>query len=115
MPTPRRRTEPMKISVKTLDNTDAGEIELSDSVFGLPVREDLLHRIVHWQLAKRRAGTHKTKGVSEISGTTKKPYKQKGTGRARQGSLDRKSTRLNPVTNAPLVCRLLLEKKKHTK
>src|SRR3546814_11461234 len=87
MPTPRRRTEPMKISVKTLDNTDAGEIELSDSVFGLPVREDLLHRIVHWQLAKRRAGTHKTKGVSEISGTTKKQYKQKGTGRTRQGSL----------------------------
>src|SRR3546814_11219817 len=76
----------MKISVKTLDNTDAGEIELSDSVFGLPVREDLLHRIVHWPLAKRRAGTHKTTGVSEISGKTKKPSNQTGTGSARQAS-----------------------------
>ena len=53
----------------------------------LPVRRDILARVVNWQLAKRRAGTHKTKGISEISGTTKKPYKQKGTGRARQGSL----------------------------
>src|SRR3546814_78603 len=103
MPTPRRRTEPMKISVKTLDNTDAGEIELSDSVFGLPVREDLLHRIVHWQLAKRRAGTHKTKGVSEISGTTKKPYKQKGTGRARQGSLRSPQFRGGAVIFGPVV------------
>jgi large subunit ribosomal protein L4 len=56
-------------------------------VFGLPVRRDILARVVNWQLAKRRAGTHKTKGISDISGTTKKPYKQKGTGRARQGSL----------------------------
>src|SRR5690349_18871461 len=77
----------MKLTVKTLDNGDAGEIELSDDVFGVTVRKDILARVVNWQLAKRRAGTHKTKGVSEISGTTKKPYKQKGTGRARQGSL----------------------------
>src|SRR3546814_8733900 len=103
MPTPRRRTEPMKISVKTLDNTDAGEIELSNSGFGLPVREDRLHRIVHWHLAKRRAGTHKTKGVSEISGTTKKPYKQKGTGRARQGSLRSPQFRGGAVIFGPVV------------
>jgi len=51
------------------------------------VREDLIFRAVNWQLAKRRSGNHKTKGISEISGTTKKPYAQKGTGRARQGSL----------------------------
>jgi len=77
----------MKVSVKTLDNKSAGEIELSEDIFGLEPRSDLLHRMVNWQLAKRRAGTHKTKGISEISGTTKKPYRQKGTGRARQGSL----------------------------
>ncbi|MGO1078229.1 50S ribosomal protein L4 [Inquilinus sp. CA228] len=76
----------MKIAVKTFDNTSAGEIDLDDSVFGLEVRTDLLARMVNWQLAKRRSGNHKTKGISEISGTTKKPYKQKGTGHARQGS-----------------------------
>jgi len=77
----------MKASVITLDNAPAGEIELDEQVFGLPVRKDILARMVNWQLAKRRAGTHKTKGISDISGTTKKPYKQKGTGRARQGSI----------------------------
>ena len=77
----------MKLTVQTLDNEQVGDIELSDEVFGLPVRRDILARLVNWQLAKRRAGTHKTKGISEIQGTTRKPYKQKGTGRARQGSL----------------------------
>ncbi|MGC2857088.1 50S ribosomal protein L4 [Novispirillum sp. DQ9] len=77
----------MKCDVITLDNQAAGSIELDDSVFGLDPRADLLQRVVRWQLAKRQAGTHKTKGISEISGTTKKPYKQKGTGRARQGSM----------------------------
>jgi len=76
----------MKASVITLDNAPAGEIELDEQVFGLPVRKDILARMVNWQLAKRRAGTHKTKGISDISGTTKKPYKQKGTGRARHGN-----------------------------
>jgi large subunit ribosomal protein L4 len=77
----------MKLTVRNLDNQEVGDIELAEEVFGLPVRRDLLARVVNWQLAKRRAGTHKTKGISDISGTTKKPYKQKGTGRARQGSL----------------------------
>lgn len=77
----------MKTNVINLKNETVGEIELSDEVFGLPLRTDILHRMVLWQLAKRRAGTHKTKGISEISGTTKKPWRQKGTGRARQGSL----------------------------
>jgi large subunit ribosomal protein L4 len=76
----------MKLTVKSLDNADVGDIDLADEVFGLPVRGDILARVVNWQLAKRRAGTHKTKGISDISGTTAKPYKQKGTGRARQGS-----------------------------
>jgi len=77
----------MRLTVQTLDNEEVGDIELADEVFGLPVRQDILARVVNWQLAKRRAATHKTKGISEIQGTTRKPYKQKGTGRARQGSL----------------------------
>jgi large subunit ribosomal protein L4 len=77
----------MKLIVRNLDNEEVGDIELADEVFGLPIRRDILARVVNWQLARRRAGTHKTKGISEIRGTTKKPYKQKGTGRARQGSL----------------------------
>jgi large subunit ribosomal protein L4 len=76
-----------RVAVRNLDNQEVGDIELDDAVFGLPVRRDILARVVNWQLAKRRAGTHKTKGISEIQGTTKKPYKQKGAGRARQGSL----------------------------
>lgn len=77
----------MKIAVKTLDNKEAGSIDLDDNVFAVEVRADILHRMVHYQLNKRRAGTHKTKGISDVSGTTKKPYAQKGTGRARVGSL----------------------------
>src|SRR5260221_13095971 len=77
----------MKLTVRNLDNQEVGDIELADDVFGVPVRGDILARVINWQLAKRRAGTHKVKGVSDISGTSKKPYKQKGTGRARQGSL----------------------------
>jgi len=77
----------MKVEVKTLENNVAGEIELSEVVFGATLRKDILARMVQYQLAKRRAGTHKTKGVSEISGTNKKPWKQKGTGRARFGSM----------------------------
>src|SRR5919201_615133 len=92
----------MKASVITLDNAPAGEIELDEQVFGLPVRKDILARMVNWQLAKRRAGTHKTKGISDISGTTKKPYKQKGTGRARQGSLRSPQFRGGAVVFGPV-------------
>jgi large subunit ribosomal protein L4 len=77
----------MKAKVLTLESKDAGEIELNEAIFGLPVRTDLLARCIQWQRDKARSGTHKTKGISEISGTTKKPFKQKGTGSARQGSL----------------------------
>jgi large subunit ribosomal protein L4 len=93
----------MKLAVKTLDNTDAGEIELADAVFGVTVRRDILARVVQWQLAKRRSGTHKTKGISEIAGTTKKPWKQKGTGRARQGSLRSPQFRGGAVIFGPVV------------
>ncbi|MBN8531599.1 MAG: 50S ribosomal protein L4 [Alphaproteobacteria bacterium] len=77
----------MKAKIVSFDNKEVGEVELKDAIFGLPLRQDILHRAVQWQLAKRRAGTHKTKGISEIQGTTKKPFRQKGTGNARQGSL----------------------------
>ena len=76
----------MKVGVIDLDARKVGEIELADDVFGVPVRADLMHRTVRWQLAKRRAGTHKTKAVSELRGSTRKPFKQKGTGRARAGT-----------------------------
>ena len=77
----------MKYEVKNFDNETLGEIDLAPEVFSAPLRQDILARVVHWQLAKRRSGNHATKGISQISGTTKKPWKQKGTGRARAGSL----------------------------
>ena len=93
----------MKLKVHNLDNKEVGDIELADEVFGLPLRRDILARVVNWQLAKRRAGTHKAKGISDISGTTKKPYKQKGTGRARQGSLRSPQFRGGAVIFGPVV------------
>jgi large subunit ribosomal protein L4 len=76
----------MKTKVLTLDAADAGEIELNDAIFGLDPRADLLQRVVVWQLAKRRSGTHKTLTRGEINRTTKKWYRQKGTGSARHGA-----------------------------
>ena len=93
----------MKVPVTTLENKKSGDIELDDAIFGLTPRGDLLSRMVNWQLAKRRAGTHKTKGVSEIRGTTKKPFKQKGTGRARSGSLRSPQYRGGAVIFGPVV------------
>ena len=75
----------MKCAVTTLDNKKAGEIDLDDGIFGLGPRPDLLARMVNWQLAKRRAGTHKVQGRSDVTGTTQRMYRQKGTGRARHG------------------------------
>jgi large subunit ribosomal protein L4 len=76
----------MKQKVLNLDNQAAGEIELKDEIFGLTPRADLIQRVVVWQLAKRRAGTHKTKTRGEVNRTTKKWYRQKGTGSARHGA-----------------------------
>jgi large subunit ribosomal protein L4 len=73
--------------VLSLDNKAAGDIELDEAIFGVEVRRDILHRVVNWQLARRQAGTHKTKQRSEIRGTTAKPWRQKGLGRARAGSV----------------------------
>ena len=77
----------MKLSVIKLDGKAAGDVELSDAVFGITdIRGDILARYVNWQLAKRRAGTHKVQTRNENSRTGKKMYKQKGTGGARHGS-----------------------------
>jgi large subunit ribosomal protein L4 len=93
----------MKKTVITLANQPAGELELPEALFGAEPRADIMARVVHWQLAKRRAGTHKVKGMGEVSGTTKKPYKQKGTGRARQGSLRSPQFRKGGVVHGPVV------------
>jgi large subunit ribosomal protein L4 len=92
-----------KLPVITLDNASAGEIELPEALFGVTPRADILARVVQWQLAKRRAGTHKVKGMGEVSGTTKKPYRQKGTGNARQGSLRAPQFRKGGVVHGPVV------------
>ena len=76
----------MELQVKTLEGGAAGSITVSDEIFGLEPRTDLIHRVVRWQLAKRQAGTHKALGRSEVSGTTKKFVRQKGSGGARHGN-----------------------------
>ncbi len=76
----------MKEKINNLDNKALKDVTLDNSIFGVEVKKEIIHRMIRYQLAKRRSGNHKTKGISEISGTTKKPFKQKGTGSARQGS-----------------------------
>lgn len=76
----------MRIEITSLDGGAVGDIELSDAIFGLEPRTDILYRVVRWQLAKARAGTHAVKNRSEINRTGKKIYRQKGTGNARHGS-----------------------------
>lgn len=93
----------MQIDIKTLDNTTAGSTELPDVIFAAKPRADIMARVVHWQQAKRRAGTHKVKGMGEVRGTTKKPYKQKGTGNARQGSLRAPQFRGGGAVHGPVV------------
>ena len=77
----------MKIDVTSVDGAAAGSIDLNESIFGLEPRQDLLARMVRYQLAKRRAGTHDVKNRAEINRTGKKMYKQKGSGGARHGSM----------------------------
>ncbi len=76
----------MKLDVKTIEATSAGSVELSDAIFGLDPRSDILHRVVQWQLNKRQQGTHQAKSRGEINRTTAKFGKQKGGGTARHGS-----------------------------
>ncbi len=76
----------MKATLRGLDNSAKGEIELDDAIFGLEPRPDIIQRVVVWQLAKRRAGTHAVLTRGEVNRTKKKVYKQKGTGQARHGA-----------------------------
>jgi large subunit ribosomal protein L4 len=93
----------MKIAVKTLDNKAAGDITLDDAIFGVEVRQDILHQMVNYQLAKRRAGTHATQTRSDVSRTGKKPFKQKGTGSARAGDRTRNIDRGGHAAHGPVV------------
>jgi large subunit ribosomal protein L4 len=76
----------MELKVITLDGQESGSVDLSDTIFGLTPRPDLIQRCINWQLAKRQRGTHKVKNRAEINRTGKKMYRQKGTGGARHGS-----------------------------
>ena len=76
----------MELKVTTLDGKEAGSVTLSDAIFGLQPRADIIHRCVVWQLAKRQRGTHAVKNRGDINRTGKKMYRQKGTGSARHGS-----------------------------
>ena len=93
----------MQVDIITLENASAGSADLPDEIFKITPRPDIMARVVHWQLSKRRGGNHKVKGMAEVSGTTKKPYKQKGTGNARQGSLRSPQFRTGGVVHGPVV------------
>ncbi len=93
----------MKANIINLDNEVVGEAALDPSVFGVSVRSDILHRVVIWQLAKRRAGTHKAKQIGDVRGSTRKIYAQKGTGRARHGSLRAAQFRGGGIIFGPVV------------
>ena len=93
----------MKVDVINVDKKPVGSIELADTVFGVNVREDILARVIQWQLDKRRQGTHKTKDIGEVSGSGTKPFKQKGTGRARQGQKRAPQMRHGGIAFGPVV------------
>ena len=93
----------MKCDIVTLENKKFGSVDLDESVFGVAVRQDILSRMVNYQLAKRRGGNHKTKTIGEIRGTTAKPWNQKGTGRARAGSLRATQMRGGQTVFGPVV------------
>ncbi len=93
----------MELNVKTLEGKDAGKVSLSDAIFGLEPREDILARVIRWQLAKKQQGTHKAKGRAEVSRTGAKMYKQKGTGRARHHSARAPQFRGGGKAHGPVV------------
>lgn len=93
----------MKQDILSLDNKNVGSIELNEAIFGLEVRADVLQRVVRWQLARMQAGTHKTKGRSEVALTPSKPFKQKGSGNARQGSRKGTQFRKGGIVFGPVV------------
>ena len=93
----------MELTVKNWENADVGTVDVSEQVFGAEVRADILHRVVNWQLAKRRAGTHKTKERSEINVTKTRWGRQKGSGRARHGSKNANIFRGGGISHGPRV------------
>lgn len=93
----------MKQDILNLDNKNVGSVELNESIFGLEVRSDILQRVVRWQLARLQSGNHKTKGRSEVALTPAKPFKQKGGGRARQGSRKGTQFRGGGIAFGPVV------------
>lgn len=93
----------MKCDVISLENKKVGDIELDDAVFGVEPRADILHRVVNWQLASRQAGTHKVKTRGELAIVKTKPFKQKGTGNARQGFKGATQMRGGATVHGPVV------------
>ena len=93
----------MDLTITTLEGVDAGKLELSAEIFGLEPRDDILQRVIRWQLARRQQGTHKAKGRSEIARTGAKMYKQKGTGRARHHSARAPQFRGGGKAHGPVV------------
>ena len=93
----------MKAKVKTMDNKSAGNIELADEVFGVSPRRDILHRVVTWQLAKRRLGNHAVKERNSVRGSGAKIWRQKGTGRARHSTSKAPQFRGGGVAHGPRV------------
>ncbi len=92
----------MKAKILNLENQVVGEMALNEDIFYLEPRADIIKLVVDWQRAKAMTGTHQTKTISEVSGTTKKPFKQKGTGNARQGSLRSVHMRGGGVSHGPV-------------
>jgi large subunit ribosomal protein L4 len=93
----------MDLKISTLAGDDAGKVKLSEEIFGLDPREDILQRVVRWQLAKKQQGTHQAKGRADIARTGAKMYKQKGTGRARHSSARAPQFRGGGKAHGPVV------------
>lgn len=93
----------MQVDVINFDGKSVGKVDLADQIFGLDARADILHRVVTWQRAKSRAGTHAVKTVSDVAGSGKKAFKQKKTGNARQGEKYNVHMRGGGVVHGPVV------------
>ncbi|AQX21178.1 LSU ribosomal protein L4P [Bartonella sp. CDC_skunk] len=93
----------MDLVIKTLDGKEAGKLKVSENIFGLTPREDILQRVVRWQLARRQKGTHQSQGRSDVSRTGAKMFKQKGTGRARHSSARAPQFRGGGKAHGPVV------------
>lgn len=93
----------MKVALVSLKKKVVGEISLRSDIFGLEARVDIIKRVIDWQKSKARSGTHSVKTVGEVSGTTKKPFKQKGTGNARQGNARGVQRRGGGIAHGPQV------------